>query len=1559
MADPWTNDPIAAPAQAAQPNANAPWQSDPIVQPPKVPDTSGVQKYAQDNLAANDNKSPEEGSSATSQTPQQRWDTATGMPVQSVLNGTIKPSDINTANRSAYIDAIKNGSASNGSDWMQTVLHSVAPIVAGMVQHAEHPIDTAEEIGQGYTGAVKGGAGLLAYPFLSQSNKQELLENGTFPQLSDYKNPEAPSPTEIIRRAEELEQSTLGKAMGGLYAPVASILGPVVNPIIEQTGGTPTKPGAVPSWQSLIPGAIGAGMDVFGGLGIVHGAGELASLRAQRAAGPMPEAGTGPWDNHPGSEIIKEGVAKQLDKDPAAVTSSDIDQTIAKGSKDIHPPAKDFQSVNTVMGGDKLDTLHTIYTETGVRPEQVFEDARNNPEVASDVASDKIPEAYEHLIEPKQFTQEQGEKLQVARSDTAKAFNVVDTEGDHVQGGFDSAEEARQWIEDKKFDAEERAAIENEPITEKTVAGEQTVIPGAEKISDKELAERKMEEPLRESKVQKPANEGLFDVAGRGQKDLFSPKPKYTIPPSEIGKPTSLRTFLSNNGGKFNEANELISIKRDGVKVTSASALEHANDIAKEHGYLPKDNPNEPSKGNVELQNLLTDKNGGREAFRDADTNRVLAAQEAKTAKLNNDPSRIEHAAHEAGIDTDNVKGESQKKRTQRLLKELQEFYKNAEGAVAADAYRKLIGNSIIIAEKFIGKISGGLFEKLGESYIKTFAPELVGDKALRADAYMAKHKTDLQEAENSFYRQSAENKARWDKKTSEERMQWLYDHETGRWNEEDDPDHARYQALLDATFKSEKDSIGADADKGYKENYLPHSWENPEAVKAFFNSDAMIKKYGRDGFTKASTFQLIQDGVRAGFKLKTDNPESMLVARLLAGHDMMSTMNLLKDMESSGIAKPARAFSLDKRIAKTESSIAEIQEKYKKELDNISKQSSLADKEGKPIGEPISKRMLAVQERIVDLKNRLDDFNKEKKENKLTSEQMKELKTNGFKIIGPDNKVWNIHQQVAPLWKNAMESKGLWENQGAIGDAYRFYTAAKAIWTQAKLGLSLFHPVHVAMINLASGLAASADHLIQGGKLSDLALKDTGITMGITADTFKGQDHPAIKAWNAPEEVRTPEQKQIVSRMIEGGFKPTMSARDTVHFRENFDKAIKGVGLNNLRLIGTAISLPGLIMKPFFEHWIPAMKSEIYLRRYQDALDRDPSLENDAERRGEMARDIAKGTDRTYGEMNNDVQFWNKNVRDSFNAAFISGGWKLAQIYNARGLLQPLNIAYKFAKTGEFSKADITYNMLHAYTYTGLTLALGGAINAMLGNPIGKAKDTVWDMVKNCVFPQTGEKNPDGTPVRLNQPAFAKDAYMLAKDINTQGLISGTGSFLYHQTLIPSIVDTLNNRDFTGREIISNPTDLHQWMNAGWDSISPIAVSTYERAEAKHSEVGKIASFLGFPTAGSYINQTPFEQKVLYTYDEKNPPKGDVYSQKLKGELKSAIASGDHKTIDAVKQRMKEEGMTETQISNAEKPYTKKFVDEAWKKLSKQEQKQLIESASDEEKKKFKVRGE
>jgi Arc/MetJ-type ribon-helix-helix transcriptional regulator len=70
--------------------------------------------------------------------------------------------------------------------------------------------------------------------------------------------------------------------------------------------------------------------------------------------------------------------------------------------------------------------------------------------------------------------------------------------------------------------SQEDSQAPESPTSEETDAGTQTVIPGAEKIADKELAERQMEGPKKATAPQKDMDVGMFDEAGRAQDEMFS-----------------------------------------------------------------------------------------------------------------------------------------------------------------------------------------------------------------------------------------------------------------------------------------------------------------------------------------------------------------------------------------------------------------------------------------------------------------------------------------------------------------------------------------------------------------------------------------------------------------------------------------------------------------------------------------------------------------------------------------------------------------------------------------------------------------------------------------------------------------------------------------------------------------------------------------------------------------------------------------------------------------------------------------------------------------------------
>ena len=167
--------------------------------------------------------------------------------------------------------------------------------------------------------------------------------------------------------------------------------------------------------------------------------------------------------------------------------------------------------------------------------------------------------------------------------------------------------------------------------------GLQTSIAGTEPISDKQLAERKMQQPMRANVAQQPMDVGIFDMGARiPQGDMFKA-------PTKSGNVTSLYTFLTNNGAKINENGELVSMKVNGKILTGDSALDAAHKLAQEHDFMPQEGAEDLAPSSRDLQDVLTNTNGGRQHTRSQDVDRVLNKKIKAQQSLESDPSYIEH----------------------------------------------------------------------------------------------------------------------------------------------------------------------------------------------------------------------------------------------------------------------------------------------------------------------------------------------------------------------------------------------------------------------------------------------------------------------------------------------------------------------------------------------------------------------------------------------------------------------------------------------------------------------------------------------------------------------------------------------------------------------------------------------------------------------------------------------------------------------------------------------------------------------------------------------------
>lgn len=207
--------------------------------------------------------------------------------------------------------------------------------------------------------------------------------------------------------------------------------------------------------------------------------------------------------------------------------------SIDEGAEQDRQQAREAD-VETELEQDALAEVQRVADEMG---EKFTDDER--VEIATQMratgatAEELITDLAERLaIEFEEaYTQETGESLADEPSGPDQEFappapspEAVDQDQGEGPARAEAAEEGRD-------DAGE-AQQPPELATEQTDQGTQTLVPGVAPVTDTDRIEAQADAPLRSTRAQQPADDGLFDVAGRGQLDLVqqaqAPKVDFT-----------------------------------------------------------------------------------------------------------------------------------------------------------------------------------------------------------------------------------------------------------------------------------------------------------------------------------------------------------------------------------------------------------------------------------------------------------------------------------------------------------------------------------------------------------------------------------------------------------------------------------------------------------------------------------------------------------------------------------------------------------------------------------------------------------------------------------------------------------------------------------------------------------------------------------------------------------------------------------------------------------------------------------------------------------------------
>ncbi len=674
-----------------------------------------------------------------------------------------------------------------------------------------------------------------------------------------------------------------------------------------------------------------------------------------------------------------------------------------------------------------------------------------------------------------------------------------------------------------------------------------------------------------------------------------------------------------------------------------------------------------------------------------------------------------------------------------------------------------------------------------------------------------------------------------------------------------------------------------------YIKDYFPHIWDNSaDEVRVFL--DNYRRKVGNDAYAKTRTIKLIREGIKAGLKLKTTNLEELVTIREVATLNNISKLNALNDMAKFGFATfaPKKNFKFERPLDGTILSRVRTIGKRMSDKGNVIygkldreeiinvlphlkndksflngftavKNTVSLDTLAKDMNISKNAVIVKIKNDWENYKNKTSEYYKERKAYNERLEKFKKANI-GQKMVqytAPDHKLWFMTNEAAQVFNDAFPKESLWTQKDVVGKAFRATMYSKNSYVAAKLGVSLFHFVHISTIKPAAESAMILQKMING----NIKKKDafTRFAKTITfldqyRDVKNGLD--IKKAWNMPLDKLTPEMREKVQMIADGGGSPEMSAENVIRMVRSYKIANKSLAGKGFEFTTRMFEL---MQKPILDKYVPALKIDTYLKRVKRELEINPGM-SDLEQL-KMKRKMWQETDAMFGQMVYDTLFWNKRIKEASQASLLSLGWQLGFIKTFGGSAIDASKAFSNLITGNFKKSDITYRTLYAATYTTYAALVGGLMTSIIG---GVTPKTIADFF----YPRVGGKNPDGTPRRVNTVFFTREPLSIINHLRKEGILGGTEAIALSKAnpVLITMSELLKNSDYYGYEISSSDNKLlsikraEDYIAYVAKSMLPISVTSAERTGDLK---GAILSVMGNAPAPKYISETKIMTKI------------------------------------------------------------------------------------------------
>jgi hypothetical protein len=531
------------------------------------------------------------------------------------------------------------------------------------------------------------------------------------------------------------------------------------------------------------------------------------------------------------------------------------------------------------------------------------------------------------------------------------------------------------------------------------------------------------------------------------------------------------------------------------------------------------------------------------------------------------------------------------------------------------------------------------------------------------------------------------------------------------------------------------------------------------------------------------------------------------------------------------------------------------------------------------------------------------------------------------------------VREEADALMYNAFDSASLWNLQGsamkkAAGQAFRGWMGAKNALIPIKLGLSLFHPMHVLHIDASATLARETKGLLGNPSASSLKSfmlnSSTAYLQPLWTNPKIG--YPILKVFQGKRDFATlsAADKAAFRDLAEGGMVPTRPREETSGQIQKFKDAV------NKRSAAAVWHLPWAVMSsishPLFGVWIPELKIASYLKDVKVARELNPGW-TDSQRQ-EAFRQIARKVEARYGEMNYNSLFMDKMLKDIGVATNLSLGWNIGLLDQYVGGAIDLGKAAKRVGLDVLdpeSKGSEVKRQLAAGTldrpvfaayYVGTALMIGGVMHYMF---TGQQPKQLIDYT----HPQSGEKDQYGKPIRLNTMFYTREFEGLYKHMEQEGVVPGLSEFIKNKGsgLMEMSRTALTGVDSLGQDI-RNPEDpvykqFEQTLFNTLSGLDPISVEAIKKSNGGTVK-NAVLSVTGFTPAGKYISETVIEGQIADRFNRyvrpKEKPFQSVEMAKDIKELREMFLKDDPKYDDKLEAAAKKYDMTDKDVNKLEK---------------------------------------